>query len=238
MEKQIIMQVLVGSQAHGLAGPESDFDYRGVYVLPTQEILSLGYTYKGTHWVEGEKEDQTAYEIGHFLNLASKANPTILEMFVAPIHQSYYDVHEKIDGVGNIVRIAWTKELRELFPYVYNPKNAFDAFVGYGMNQRKKMLDNHLDRWHKYATAYLRTVYNLCDLLSTGKFSLKVENEMFKTILMRIREQDSRYSPGSIIDMAEKYISVAKVHLETAKNTQDLGRVNEFLLKTRKEFWR
>jgi predicted nucleotidyltransferase len=40
----------------------SDMDIRGVFVVPTSEILSLGYKEKSTSWIEGEKEDQTAVE--------------------------------------------------------------------------------------------------------------------------------------------------------------------------------
>jgi len=46
-DKKIILKVLVGSRAHGLANKDSDYDYRAVYVLPTSKILSLGYKYKG-----------------------------------------------------------------------------------------------------------------------------------------------------------------------------------------------
>lgn len=38
---EAILKVIVGSQAHGLATPASDFDYRGVFVVPTKEILCV-----------------------------------------------------------------------------------------------------------------------------------------------------------------------------------------------------
>ncbi len=57
-----ILKVVVGSQAHGLATPESDFDYRGVFVVPTAEILSLNGTTKTTNWIEG-KDDDTSWEL-------------------------------------------------------------------------------------------------------------------------------------------------------------------------------
>lgn len=120
-DKKIILKVIVGSRAHKLADKNSDYDYRAVYVLPTSEILRLDYHYKGTDWIEG-KEDNTAYEIGHFLKLATKSNPSILEMFKFPIVESNED--------GN--------KLRELFPYVWNSKNALDSYMGYGLNQKKK----------------------------------------------------------------------------------------------------
>jgi predicted nucleotidyltransferase len=59
-DKVQILKCLVGSRAHGLHNEDSDYDYRAVYVNATTEILRIGHTYKGNHWVEGEKEDQTA----------------------------------------------------------------------------------------------------------------------------------------------------------------------------------
>ena len=41
--KKEILKVLVGSRAHELHNKNSDYDYRGVFVLPTSEIFSLNY---------------------------------------------------------------------------------------------------------------------------------------------------------------------------------------------------
>lgn len=228
--KRYILKTLVGSHAHGLAGPKSDYDYRGVYVLPTKDILSLGYNYKGSHWLEGE-QDQTAYEIGHFLHLATKCNPTILEVMVAPIQDSLIKTYKT--GHGDLWNIG--AELRTLLPYCWNPQDAFNAFVGYALNQRKKMLDNHLDRWHKYGVAYLRTLWNLCDLLETGTFNLEVKDPVFKIVLVQIRNQE--LTSGQIIDYAEALKIRATKALQLCNHKQDVTKVNEFLLKVRKEFW-
>ena len=237
-----ILKVLVGSRAHGLHTEESDFDFRGVYVTPTTSILSLGHKYSGSHWIEGEKQDQTAWEIGHFLHLATKCNPTILEVFKAPV-----------DGVGGLgVRkpkpgsdlflkdlsgegILLGAELQDLFPYVWNPKNAFDAFCGYGGNQEKKMRLNHLDRWKKYAVAYLRTLWNLNDLLGTGDFSLEVTDKLFKSDLLEIK--NGEWTQGAVIDRASQLKKAAEQKLIECKQEPDKDKVNEFLLKIRKEFW-
>ncbi len=69
MEQNIILKVLVGSRAHGLHTEESDYDWRGVFVVPTEEIFKVGAKIKDTNWIEG-KEDNTTWEIGHFMNMA------------------------------------------------------------------------------------------------------------------------------------------------------------------------
>ncbi|MBA3754046.1 MAG: nucleotidyltransferase domain-containing protein [Nitrospira sp.] len=50
-----ILKVLVGSHAHGLAGPESDQDFRSVYMR-----------------IKEEAADETAWEIDHFLQLGCR----------------------------------------------------------------------------------------------------------------------------------------------------------------------
>lgn len=217
-DKTIILKCLVGSRAYGLATSESDYDYRAVYVLPTSKILSLGYRYKGNDWVEGN-EDNTAYEIGHFLKLATNCNPSILEVFKAPVQ------YANEDGV----------KLRELFPYVWNPKGAFDAFVGYGLNQRKKMLDKKDGRPTKYAIAYLKTLYNLINLLTREDFSLEIENLIIKKTLKAIKQGLCSY--GEIIDASERLVGLAKICLIKCKHEPNIDKINEFLVDIRKRYW-
>jgi len=235
MKKYEILKTIVGSQAHGLAEEGSDTDYRGVYVTPTSEILKLGSKIKGAHWMEGESEDNTAYEIGHFLHLATHCNPSILEVFKAPMIKVPNE-H------GCLILNVWGEELRRLFPYIWNPQGVFNAFVGYGLNQRKKMLDNHLDRWSKYGIAYLRTLKNLIDLLETGTFSLEIPEGDFKNYIRLVRT--GKITIGEIINSAQDLTEHAKESLENHLNNrakfeqkQDIEKVNQFLLTVRYRFW-
>ncbi|MGH7204248.1 MAG: DNA polymerase beta superfamily protein, partial [Candidatus Levyibacteriota bacterium] len=120
MDKMQILKVIVGSQAHGLATQKSDTDYRGVFVIPTSELLKLGNKVHFTSWNEGS-DDDTSWELGHFLNLAIHCNPTILETFLAPT-----DERSTLSNYG--------KELRELFPFIWNSADVKAAFIGYGIN--------------------------------------------------------------------------------------------------------
>lgn len=216
--KTEILKVLVGSRAHGLHNKDSDYDYRSVYVLPTSKILSLGYKYKGNDWIEG-KEDNTSYEIGHFLKLATKCNPSILEVFKAPV------ISANEDG----------KKLRDLFDYVWEPKRAFDAFTGYGYNQRKKFFKNKDNRADKYATAWLRTLWNLCDLLMSKKFFIEIYSEKFKDYLLKIK--NGSYDRGEIITIAERLEKGSLYFLNECNQKQDLDKVNDYLIKIRKKYW-
>lgn len=225
-----ILKVLVGSQAHGLATPESDYDYRGVFVQPTSDLLKIGGVTQQTNWSEG-REDETSWEIGKFLMMATKCNPTVLEVLLAPT----IPLPIQNASIG--------MELQKLFPYVWNSVDVKNAFVGYGYNQRKKFFDDHgiiqkdkTLRPQKYATAYLRTLYQGWELLSTGTFTVRVADTLIGDTLKKWKAKE--YTPGEVIELCTHW--EAKVGEAFAKNPDkktDLGPVNEFLLKVRKEYW-
>ena len=226
MNKQIL-KVLVGSRAHGLHNEDSDYDFRGVFVLPTSTLLKLGKTRKHTAWIE-DKTDDTSWEIGKFLHLATKCNPTILETFLSPkIYQEDIDV--KDDKLGN--------ELRSLFPYIWNSKGVLDSFIGYGMNQQKKFLANKDNRADKYATAYLRTLYNAYELLSTGELSINMsETPIFDTLKSY---KSGEYEVGDVIQTCFDWEKkVIEAYDSREKKEANLDIINEFLLKVRKEYWK
>lgn len=76
---QLVYKCLVGSKAYGTDTPESDTDYKGIYIQPNDDIL--GFNYK--QQVDVGK-DECYYEIRRFIELAASANPTILEMLFMP----------------------------------------------------------------------------------------------------------------------------------------------------------
>ena len=225
MKKQIL-RVIVGSQAHGLATPESDFDYRGVFIYPTSELMQLQPPADQTSWIEG-KEDDTSWELKKFLFLATKCNPTVLETFLSPIAPSDHLI-DKFD--------LYAEELRRLFPYVWNSTDVRNAYIGYGLNQRKKFLDNENKRQPKYAVAYLRSLYNAYEILKYGTFSVDMSQTEIYDTLKKWKSGD--FSLGEVINMTkawevlvdEQYTS--KPHKETNERP-----INDFLLKVRKENW-
>ena len=219
---QQILKVLVGSRAHGLSVPNSDYDYRGVYVVPTAQILSLRGSQN--HFDVGKTEsaeniDEASWEIGHFLELATKCNPTILETFLAPV--------ENITEEG--------MELRALFSSVWNSRGVRDAFCGFAHSQQKRMLEGDIpERQNKFAAAYLRTIFQGYDLLSTGKFVVRVSDSEIGETLRSIRA--GTLSMGEIIDLCEKWKQKLEQAYDRNPNKQtNLDTVNQYLLEIRKK---
>lgn len=212
-----ILKTLVGSHAHGLAGSDSDKDYRSVFVMPTIELFRLGFKYQGTRMMK-EEADETSWEIGHFLQLAMQCHPLVLETFVAPV--------ETIDG--------WGERLRALFPAVWSAQTAYEAFLQYADNQRRKMLDKKDGRPAKYAATYVRILFHLCELLERGTFTLHITDSPIGESLRRIK--NGNYRTGEVIDLGEYWAAEATRLLSSCSREANREAVDDFLISLRKSF--
>ncbi len=224
-----ILKVLVGSRAHGLARPDSDYDYRGVFVEPTERLLAIGPKAKTTNWQEGRVDD-TSWELGHFLHLATKCNPTILEVFGAP-------VQEPITAEGI--------ELRRLLPAVLNSRHVFNAFKGYSHNQWKKLnadqYGNERGRVTKYAMAAVRVLMQGQHLFNTGEMLVEFADTPYLKELEMLRErlEENSLTNGQILDKIDAWRTGMFEAMENRYQPfeQDLHKVNVFLLQTRRSHW-
>lgn len=73
----LLYEYIRGSHCHGINTPLSDVDTGGVFIAPQNQILGLGLDYQDI--ISDKKSDNTWYEIGKFMQLLLKSNPTILE---------------------------------------------------------------------------------------------------------------------------------------------------------------
>lgn len=224
-EVKLILKVLVGSRAHGTHRSDSDYDYRGVFLRPTVRFHTLGlHKPKQTAWVEDE-EDNVAWELEHFLTMAIHSNPSVLETLVSPI------VAATTEG----------QELRGLFAALWNSRDAYNAFLGYGKNQLKKMIENKDDKWEKYAYQHLLVLDWLERLLMTGSFTTKLPwDSPFKTIVMMVK--NGQYTMGDALNMIylhrdtliKRWESRQFIHMDRQTN---LESVNHFLHNIRMKFY-
>ncbi len=212
-----ILKVLVGSQAHGLATEDSDLDYRSVFVIPTAHMFRLGFTFPSSRWSKANG-DETAWEVGQFLHLGLQCHPLILETLLAPL----------------ITADAWGQELRNLFPHLWTPEKAFEAFTNYAHNQRRKFLDKKDHRPAKYAAAYIRVLHNLCELLEEGTFQVQIAETPMGDQLQRIKRGKMRV--GAIIDLGEELTNRAQTALQKCTHKGNEEPLNQFFLKIRLAF--
>lgn len=87
-----ILSGVVGSQAHGTAGPDSDVDTMTVALAPTEEFLGLHPPVGAAATRVTNDPDTVTHEAGKFAALALKCNPSILELLFLP-EDAYATMH-------------------------------------------------------------------------------------------------------------------------------------------------
>ena len=78
---RIIFECIAGSHMYALNNPNSDIDIRGLYVNPSIEYLGLQ---EPAGQISDDKNDTTYYSLKRFFELATKANPNIIELLFVP----------------------------------------------------------------------------------------------------------------------------------------------------------
>lgn len=114
----IIYECISGSNAYGLATPESDVDIKGVFILPEEDFYGLNYVDQ----VSNETNDIVYYELRRFVELLSKSNPNILELLYSP-EDTIQIKHPLIDLLRSQNFLS---------------KQCKDSFGGYAMTQVRK----------------------------------------------------------------------------------------------------
>lgn len=232
--RHLLVRAIVGSTAHGLAGPGSDVDVKEVYAQDTGEFFVIGdrreyATPKASKPLARPQGavDFTQYEVGHFLHLATKSNPSVLEVMKTPL------------GHPEVV-VPWRgAQLLDLFPHVWNSHDVYHAFRGYGMAQRRRMQGGEGDaRDRKYACAWLRTLYNACDLLATGSFSMDVTGTKIEPILRQWRNLDEPFSQAEATALCEVWEGeLDRAFLGSPEKRTEYGPINDFIISVRKELF-
>ncbi|MDB9311215.1 nucleotidyltransferase domain-containing protein [Aphanizomenon sp. CS-733/32] len=131
VEQRTIFVGLAGSHGYGLNRPESDYDYRGVFIAPKRYYLGFdSIEQKDSGWDEpgifpfiDGNEDTVIYELRKVIHLLAGANPNVLELL-------WLTNYPFLTNVGQ---------------YLINHRNLFfskkvkHTYAGYAFAQIKKM---------------------------------------------------------------------------------------------------
>jgi hypothetical protein len=119
----ILCKHIAGSRLYGTSTPESDYDYRGIYAISMDKLISPWF-YEGTY-VDKSEEDTVYYELKKFFGLVVDQNPNIIETLWAPDH-AYLQTSRAFE---------YLRENRHLLL----SKKAKHTFSGYAMAQMKRI---------------------------------------------------------------------------------------------------
>lgn len=168
--KSIILDGVVGSNAYGLATPESDVDRLGIYLEPTKSFLGLLPPTPKSSTTVTNSPDRTLHELGKFVKLALQMNPTVTELLWLPEYTTQTHV-----GRALVKR-------REQF---LSSKLTRAAYLGYATQQLIRLRDRGdgsfgsdlRKRTEKHARHIYRLVLQGFEMWSTGSLTVKMEPE-------------------------------------------------------------
>jgi predicted nucleotidyltransferase len=215
--RQVIYRCIVGSQAFGLSGEESDIDRRGVYLPPAKLHWSL---YGVPEQLENPADEEVYWEAQKFLILALKANPNVLECLYTPMVEHATPLAQELLGLRD--RLL--------------SKLAYQTYNGYVVSQFKKL---QADLRNKGAIKW-KHVMHLLRLLMAGITVLE-EGRIIVSLGAQEREQLLAVRRGEMtFEAADAWRIALQEKFEqayartTLPDRPDYGAANDWLLKARR----
>lgn len=95
----LIFATISGAHLYGFPSPDSDYDLRGVHLLPPRELLSLDEpreTIESEGVVDGVEMDLVTHDVGKFFRLLLKRNGYVLEQLLSPLVVRTSPAHQEL----------------------------------------------------------------------------------------------------------------------------------------------
>lgn len=187
----VLLRGLVGSHAYGMAHANSDEDRLGIFVAPTLEIAGLNWHDKKAT-KSRTNPDITMHEVGKFLRLALKGNPTITELLWLPGFEIISD---------------WGQVIVGLRLDLLSHKAIKNSYLGYATSQAKRLerrgdsfSSDTRSRTAKHGKHMLRLLRQARKLALTGQLTVAVDdpwfydqfNHMSVEQMLRVYEEEIR----------------------------------------------
>jgi uncharacterized protein len=221
----ILLDGVVGSTAHGLAGADSDVDRLAVAAAPTAAFLGLGAV-KGSHVTTGP--DCTVHEVGKFLKLALKANPSVTEL----LWLSGYDYSNRF-GL----------ELVQIRAKLLAAPQVRRAYLGYATDQFTKLKSrgdgsfsaDTRKRTSKHARHLARLCHQGYQLYATGTLQIRVDDPQ------SYLDFGDRVAGGDL-DVAQTLMARTEADFDEATpalpQEPDVDVIQDWLLRVRRHYYR
>lgn len=217
LQDRVIFRCVIGSQAYGLAGDQSDVDRRGIY-LPTADA----------HWslrgvpeqLENDATQEVYWEIQKFLTLALKANPNVLECLYTPIVELATPLGAKVLAM----RDAFLSKL------------VYQTFNGYVLSQFKKMqadLRNQGQVKWKHVMHLIRLLMSGIHVLRHN--TVQVDVGPRRDLLLAIRLGEIAWEETERLRLSLHKEFDAAATATTLPDLPDYDRVNRLLILARRQ---
>lgn len=215
--ENIILEGITGSKAYGLDHADSDTDIKGIYVAPTSDILGL---YNVPETIDHTDPDWVYHEVGKFIQLAMKGNPTILELL-------FLDGYLELTKFGKML-----VDNRHLF--LNNV--IYKSYGGYALSQARKLNarggtygSGRGNRYEKHTRHCFRLLYQGKELLETGNLTVRVMPDVREELFAI-----GKASPAEIIEKFEREFAEFDKIKSVLPDKPNKEEINKLLLKIRK----
>jgi uncharacterized protein len=213
---RVIFKCIIGSRAYGLEDEQSDTDYRGFYLPPSELKWSL---YGVPEQIEYEENQEAYWEIQKFLILALKANPNVLECLYSPLIEKVTPLAQEL------------LDMRSIFL----SRLVFQTYNGYVMSQFKKMqadIRNQGQVKWKHVMHLIRLLISGISTLREGEVLVRADK--YREELLAIKRGEIPW------EETEKWRISLHTELNTAMEKTKLPerpnyeKANDFLIKARR----
>lgn len=99
----LVFATISGAHLYGFPSPDSDFDLRGIHVLPVQEVVGLDLgreTIEGEQIIDGLEIDLVTHDALKFFRLLLRKNGYVLEQLMSPLIIETTSVHEELKAIA------------------------------------------------------------------------------------------------------------------------------------------
>ena len=170
--ERLLLLGVTGSTAYGLAHADSDVDRQGIYTVPTETVLGLSFTVQKASRVFTDPDDIQLHEIGKYVGLVLKGNPTVTELL-------FLDAYE--------VRDPAIEPLFELRSSLLGAETVRNAYTGYAVAQARRLVNRQeagqkgfnsdlAKRTAKHGRHCFRLLLQADELLRTGQITVDVSD--------------------------------------------------------------
>jgi predicted nucleotidyltransferase len=219
----IILEGVTGSKAYGLDTEKSDTDIKGVYLLPTEKVLSIGFNPEKTT-KDHVDPDWVYHEVGKFMKLVISGNPTVTELI-------YLDDYTHLTPIGQILI-----DNRSAF---LSTKAVMKAYRGYALSQALRLnnrtaqgmdgYDSALkNRFAKHTRHCFRLLMQAKQLLETGTLNVRVTPEQ-REWLFEMGEKDADAVVKEFMRQDSEFENITSVLPEEP----DMDKLNKILYDIR-----
>ena len=230
----LVFATVSGAHLYGFPSPDSDFDLRGVHVLPLQDVVGLEIgreTIQTEEIRDGLELDLVTHDAKKFFGLMLKKNGYVLEQLLSPIIVETSPEHEELKSIGQ-------KCITRFHAHHY---------LGFAKTEWK-LFEKESPPRVKPLLYIFRVLLTGIYLMQTGKIEANLVNlnETFKLsyipelIERKINGREKETLPGADLKFYGREYERLVVELEKAMNASNLpekpsakAELNDLLIRLR-----